>query len=56
MASKAIKRRPCSSEPGNTCEKEMETTISDPVTERLLGNGPHEDKSKVTNFSNTWVR
>ncbi|KAG2622798.1 ELMO domain-containing protein C-like [Panicum virgatum] len=46
MASKAIKRRPCSSESDQTSEKTMETTVSDPVTEPLLGNGPHEEKTK----------
>uniref|UniRef100_K3Y994 ELMO domain-containing protein n=1 Tax=Setaria italica TaxID=4555 RepID=K3Y994_SETIT len=46
MASKAIKRRPCRTETDNTSEKRMETTISNSVTEPLLGNGPHEDKSK----------
>ncbi|KAF8644074.1 hypothetical protein HU200_066584 [Digitaria exilis] len=46
MASKAIKRRPCSSETDKSSEKQMETTISHPVTEPLLENGPHEDKSK----------
>jgi hypothetical protein len=50
MASKAIKRRPCSTETDKTSEKEMETTISHPVTEPLLGNGPREDKSKVCNL------
>ncbi|CAN6330382.1 unnamed protein product [Urochloa humidicola] len=46
MASKAIKRRPSSSETDKTSEKRMETTVSDPVTESLLGNCIHEDKSK----------
>ncbi|PVH61345.1 hypothetical protein PAHAL_3G015000 [Panicum hallii] len=46
MASKAMKRRPCSSESDKTSEKRMETTVSDPVTEPLLGNGPHEEKNK----------
>ncbi|KAF8648768.1 hypothetical protein HU200_064588 [Digitaria exilis] len=55
MASKAIKRRPYSSETDKSSEKQMETTISHPVTEPLLGNGPREDKSKVPNFSITWV-
>nr|CAB3462937.1 unnamed protein product [Digitaria exilis] len=46
MASKAIKRRPYSSETDKSSEKQMETTISHPVTEPLLGNDPREDKSK----------
>ncbi|CAL5098509.1 unnamed protein product [Urochloa decumbens] len=46
MASKAIKRRPCSSETDKTSEKRMETTVSHPITEPLLGNCVHEDKSK----------
>jgi hypothetical protein len=55
MASKAMKRRPCSSESDKTSEKRMETTVSDPVTEPLLGNGPHEEKNKVSNSSSDWV-
>ena len=51
MASKAIKRSPCSSESDKTSEKRMETTVSDPATEPLLGNGPHEEKTKVSNTS-----
>ncbi|CAL4995796.1 unnamed protein product [Urochloa decumbens] len=47
MTSKAIQRRPCSSETDKTSEKRMETTVSDPVTEPLLGNCVHEDKSKI---------
>ncbi|KAJ1264598.1 hypothetical protein BS78_08G011500 [Paspalum vaginatum] len=47
MASKAIKRRPCSSETDNKpSEKTMETAVSDTITEPLLGNGPHQDKPK----------
>jgi hypothetical protein len=52
MASKAIKRRPCSVETDKTSERGMETTITHPVTEPLLGKGPpREDKSKVCDFS-----
>lgn len=47
MASKAIKRRPCSAETDKTGEKDMDTTLSDPITEPLLGNISHEDKPKV---------
>jgi hypothetical protein len=50
MASKAIKRRPCSAETDKTGEKQMETTLSDPITESLLGN-TQEEKSKVRSFS-----
>jgi len=51
MASKAIKRRPCSAETNKTAEKDMDTTLSDPITEPLLGNTPQEVKSKVRSFS-----
>jgi hypothetical protein len=51
MASKAIKRRPCSTETDKTAEKDMDTTLSDPITEPLLGNTPQEEKSKVRSFS-----
>ncbi|CAD6258530.1 unnamed protein product [Miscanthus lutarioriparius] len=47
MASKAIKRRPCSTETDKTAEKDMDTTLSDPITEPLLGNTPQEVKSKI---------
>jgi hypothetical protein len=47
MASKAIKRRPISAETDKTGEKQMDTALSDPVTEPLLGNTPQEEKSKV---------
>jgi len=38
MASKAIKRRPCTIETDKTAKKYMDTTLSDPITEPLLGN------------------
>ncbi|AQK57141.1 ELMO/CED-12 family protein [Zea mays] len=47
MASKAIKRRPISAETDTTGEKQMDTALSDPVTEPLLGNTPQEEKSKT---------
>lgn len=47
MASKAIKRRPISAETDKTGEKQMDTALSDPVTEPLLGNTPQEEKSKT---------
>lgn len=46
MASKSIKRRSCSADTDKTSEKHMEATIPDSITEPLLGNTPHEDKSK----------
>ncbi|RLN00987.1 ELMO domain-containing protein A-like [Panicum miliaceum] len=46
MASKAIKRRPCSSETDKKSEKRMETPVPDPVTEPLLGHVPQEEKTK----------
>jgi len=46
MASKAIKRRPCSAQTDKASEKHMEVTLPDAMTESLLGNSPPEDKSK----------
>ncbi|KAL6595422.1 hypothetical protein ACP70R_047762 [Stipagrostis hirtigluma subsp. patula] len=46
MASKAIKRRPCSADTDRPSEKGMETTIQDPIAEPLLGSSRREDKSK----------
>lgn len=51
MASKAVKRRPCSAEADKTGGKDMDTTLSGPITEPLLGSTPQEEKSKVRSFS-----
>ncbi|XP_062204303.1 uncharacterized protein LOC133906423 isoform X2 [Phragmites australis] len=56
MASKAIKRRPCSADTDKTSEKYMETTMPDSITEPLLVD-TQEDKSKryeATTRSEFW--
>ncbi|KAL6642186.1 hypothetical protein ACP70R_020367 [Stipagrostis hirtigluma subsp. patula] len=57
MASKAIKRRPCSADTDKPSEKHMETTIQDPIAEPLLGDNRHKDKSKryeLATWSDFW--
>ncbi|KAL5206431.1 hypothetical protein ABZP36_034640 [Zizania latifolia] len=46
MASKAIKRKPCTADCEKRSEKQMETVAPDSVREPLLGNSTHESKSE----------
>ncbi|KAG8089195.1 hypothetical protein GUJ93_ZPchr0011g28673 [Zizania palustris] len=46
MASKAIKRKPCTADTEKIREKQMETIVPDSVREPLLGNNIHESKSE----------